>query len=340
MNKAIYLLAALVPACAHAEMRGVWEGAIGRNKVMLCLGGEGFSGTYYYRRHLGLIRLVHAGKPGEWAEESDGKRSAYWQLKEQPDGTLAGTWSRPGARGIPIRLVRPAGEAASCDGDAFNAPLEAEPRVVRSEEEFDGHRYASLYVDGSKPDIGPFSAVQLLDQGRAAQAINDALKGGFPSDKGSLYQCRRDALAQFGDVGNTSMEQKIVFWNQRLFSVQIDGSENCGGAHPNEGSVHRTWDIATGNELDIKYWFGNAAEGGLPAQVKRIVLARAQGGQDQSCADALEHHGYYQVYPSGQGLMFFTGFNFASRNCDEEILVPYGDILKHLAPEARAALGR
>lgn len=340
MKIAICLLAALAPACAHAEMRGVWEGTAGRNKVMVCLGGEDFDGTYYYRRHLGLIRLAHAGKPGEWDEESDGKRSGYWRLEQAADGTLIGTWSKVGAKGIPIRLARPAGRETSCDGDAFNAPLEKEPVIVRGGDEFAGHRYATLYTDGGKPDIGPFQAIQLLEKGKSAEVINYALKGGFPSDKASLYQCRRNALASFGSVGNASMEQQIVFWNKRLFSVAIDSRDNCGGAHPNEGSVHRTWDTATGNELDIKYWFGIAAKEGLPAQVKRIVLANAQGSADQSCADELENHDYFQVYPSEKGLMFFTGFNFAARACDEEIAVPYGDILKHLAPEARAALGR
>jgi len=340
MKTAIYLLAALVPACAHAEMRGAWEGTIGRNKVMACLGGEDFDGTYYYRRHLGLIRLAHAGKPGEWNEELDGKRSGYWRLEQAADGTLAGTWSKPGAKAAPIRLARPAGGETSCDGDAFNSPLEKELVIVRGEGEFSGRRYAALYTDGGSPDIGPFHAIQLLEKGVAMDAINYALKGGFPFDKASLYQCRRNALESFGSIGNTSMEQKIVFWNRHLFSVAIDSSDNCGGAHPNEGSVHRTWDTTTGKELDTKYWFRNAAQGGLPAQVKRIVLAKAQGSADQSCAEELENHNYFQVYPSEKGLMFFTGFNFASRACDEEIAVPYGEILNFLTPEARSALGK
>lgn len=342
MKIAICLFAALAPVCAQAELRGVWEGAIGGSKVMVCLGGENLDGSYYYRRHLGLIRLAHAAKPGEWDEESGGKRSGYWRLKEVAGGALAGTWSKAGAGSIPIRLERPAGGETSCGGDAFNAPLETEPVVVRSEEEFAGHRYASLYADGGKPGIGAFNAVQLLEKTKAAEDINHALQGGFPFDKASMYQCRRDALESLGGVGENSMEQKVVFWNKRLFSVQIDSVDNCGGAHPNEWTAHRTWDTATGAELDARYWFGEAAHAGLPPQVKRLVLAKARGnkGADQSCADALQDHSYYQVYPSDKGLMFFTGFSFATRNCDEDIAVQYGEITKLLAPAARAALGR
>jgi len=342
MKIAVCLLAALAPACAQAEMRGVWEGTIGRNKVMVCLGGEELYGTYYYRRHLGLIPLAPAGKAGEWNEEPGGQISGHWQLKQEAEGVLAGSWRKPGDPSIPIRLERPAGGDTSCGGDAFNAPLESKPVVVRSVSEHGGHRYASLYTDGGKPDIGHFSAVQLLEKSKAADAINAALRGGFPADKAGMYQCRRDALENLGIVGESSMEQEILFWNRRLLAVRIDSVENCGGAHPNDGPSYRTWDTATGAELDSSYWFKSASEGELPAQVKRLVLARAQGnkGPDQGCAGQLENQGFYKVYPTEKALVFFPDFIFASRNCNENIAVPYGEILKFLTPEAKAALGK
>lgn len=38
--------------------------------------------------------------------------------------------------------------------------------------------------------------------------------------------------------------------------------------------------------------------------------------------------------------MFYTGFSYATRNCDEAIAVQYGEIMKLLAPAAKAAIGR
>jgi len=81
MNGVLRLLALcpLLPLCAHAEISGVWEGTIGNSKVMLCLPEYSSSGSYYYRRHLSLIRLEKTAE-GEWNEYAGDKVTGHWQL--------------------------------------------------------------------------------------------------------------------------------------------------------------------------------------------------------------------------------------------------------------------
>lgn len=335
-------LCPLLPLCAHAEISGVWEGTIGNSKVMLCLPEYSSSGSYYYRRHLSLIRLEKTAE-GEWNEYAGDKVTGHWQLKETGDGALAGTWSKAGSAGIPIRLARPAAEDAFCSGNAFNAPLEKNAELSRGEASFAGRRYGTVSISGATTDLGTHQIVQLLEKGAAAAAINRGLQINFPASKAALYGCRRsllDAAGYFDEQPLQSMAQEIVFWNQRLLSVRIDSTANCGGAHPNEGKEQKTWDLATGRELGMKYWIKGVNDEGLPQAVKRIVLAKAKGRTEANCADSLEHQENYQIYPSDKALVFFTGFNFASQACDEDIAVPYGEIAKFLTPEAQSALGK
>jgi hypothetical protein len=342
---ALGAFAALAPVCARAGISGVWEGTIGNSKVMLCLPQYSSSGSYYYRRHLSLIRLEKTGE-GEWNEFAGDRNTGHWQLKEAGDGTLAGMWNKPGSAGVPIRLARPAHGDAFCSGDAFNAPLENNEEAVRGTSSFAGRRHGTLLMSGATPDLGTHQAVQLLETSPAAQAINERLRVNFPIDRAGLYGCRRSMLDSLGYVDTQqplqSMEQEIVFWNQRLFSVRIQSTANCGGAHPNEGKEQKTFDLATGRELGMKYWINGASEEGLPQALKRVVLARAQGnkGREASCTGSLEDQQSFQIYPSAKGLVFFTNFNFAQQACDEDIVVPFADIDKYLTPEAKAALAK
>ena len=344
---AICLLAALAPAYAHAEMHGVWEGTIGRSKVVACLPEYGAGGTYYYRRHLTPIPLVKTVE-GEWDEYADGKNSGHWQLKQAGDDALTGTWSKPGSPGLAIRLARPAGADHSCAGDAFNAPLEKDVEVARGEGYFGDHRYETLQASGPSADLGTFEVVQLREKTPAANAINLALRAGFADDRPSFYDCRRNLLETTGNFGGSpdypmqSLNQEIVFWNRHLLSVKTNVLEECGGRFPGARTFYRTWDLATGRELDLDYWFGTIGEGGLPAPAKRLVLARAAGnkGPEPACTEQLETNRSYEVAATDKGLLLYTNFISASRNCDEEILVSYGEILKFLTPEARAALGK
>ena len=115
----------LLPMEANADAvtpswQGVWDGTIGKSKVIVCLAANSNS-AYRYQRYQTDIPLSQHGE--EWIEETvTGELSGTWSLGDAQGDTLEGNWHNPKTqRTLPIHLKKLAGtdSSAPCESRAY-----------------------------------------------------------------------------------------------------------------------------------------------------------------------------------------------------------------------------
>lgn len=329
-------LAASLPASAHAGApSGVWSGSVGSQKIMACFDSSG-EAAYYYLKHYKTIALSPVEQKSlAWTEGRDDVISGNWQLRAAAPERLEGDWS-DGKRSLPIvlrRVYAGAGGKSSCtyaanaQVAAFNAPRLEAQKIVAKAALFKQRPYVTLSTLGGA--VGGLA----FPPGEPAMApIRQRLERRLREEMGNYFDCSGP-----GQEYQSSMS--IQFWSKTWLTIVESAGGSCGGAHPFYGKEARVIDIASGKDLELWRWFKLAQpeRREAPPALNKLILAATYTG-DADCGPALKENSSYQVSLSEKGMMFSTSFPHAIQSCDEDIVLPYGDVLPFLNERGKAAV--
>lgn len=116
----------IMPLKTHAaepSWQGVWNGTIGKSKVIVCLSSNG-SSAYRYLRYQTDIPLSLHGK--DWEESVGGAVSGVWTLSDAQGDSLDGNWQNSKTHLIlPIFLKRVTGIYSSnlCESNVYKSGI-------------------------------------------------------------------------------------------------------------------------------------------------------------------------------------------------------------------------
>jgi len=352
MSSPALLRAAEVPSPAW---QGVWQGTIGSLPVRACLMRDGAGlgnafGSYYYLSKLRTIRLEQQGTSKTWIEgwaAPKGPSSPRWTFAEVGRDWLTGVWTGNG-RSLPFRLARVASDddEASCGTEAFNGPrwrpltIKATPAVK------DGVRYRAL-VFGAGPAFPSISLAgfELIGDDAATRRINAGLRKQVPGPQEDWHGCITGGLNAHGVDGDLDATLAPTLITPRWLGAALSQADECGGAHPNSGTVLVAFDRSTGALVDLHSWLGNAAldrseaSADLPPTLRpafrRLIMAEA-GNVEPDCRDALASQEFWDIGLDRRGLTFRPELPHVVQACADDMLVRWASLTRFLTPAGRA----
>jgi hypothetical protein len=270
--------AAAFPALAA----DIYTGTIGTAQVVVVLKrtGTAVEGSYAYRSVGHPITLTGVAARGtlDIRETIEGGQDAaepvvtgLWRLTPQGTG-MTGTWrARAGAAARPISLTR----IATTPPDPTEPPPGWVARNVTAMGEGGGWARETLPFlvelartpvrQGAEQRIGvgafrmvtdPRSGVawpQLTQfpDAAAMQRMNTVFEENRALEIAEVWSCADSLYALDGHRGGPDhATNRITFMSRRLIALNIEGSMNCGGAHPSNVSFSATYDTQTGRVFD------------------------------------------------------------------------------------------
>lgn len=259
------------PVAQASPWLGLWQGTIGKNKVVLALSidpdSQRIEGRYFYERYGRDLSL--------WGPAANTEGSTALQLLEcppdysnplevcdKPSGTF--TLQRPSQAGqlegfwqghaLPGRRPPPGAVLKLTRAGAYNPTAEAfrDP-------------YEQKRLKGLKPSLkaggamGPVSWQTLVDA-RSGIATPQFTRGASPTALARinthLKKTWQERISNALTAIDHEDEVKVVFANQRWLATNHSlGAYFPGAAHPITAFSASTFDLSTGQVLDWGQWF-------------------------------------------------------------------------------------
>lgn len=365
---------------------GVWQGTVGKAEIRLCLQGadNGLTGSYYYTRYLRLISLAvdDKQKPDSqslalnetMAVKSKGGRdmkpiakneTAVWALRAGADRqVLEGSW-RSSSKVLPVQLRRvaeiaPKGTTAdetqgACEGDSFNSPREQQARVGGTEtklKEF-GTLYRATALDFGNRFDSDIRSFELLRDDDHARKFNAAQRKALTDEQNAVFECTRSVIGRYGQQGDYNAVVEPVFIGQHWLVARSNGSNDCGGAHPNAYMSYQTWNLDEGRTVDAWTWFNSKGavvtiEGQGESRYRTVeignvlktALVKAWPRDDADCKGIVEDGTVFSwvAYPQVRGITFMPELPHVAYACTEEVTLPWATVLPLLNVAGRKAV--
>lgn len=355
----IALAATSMQPAAAGPPAGVWEGTVGTLSVRACFLGpdEGAFGAYYYRARLQLIALAPVeGARGAFREatgrgdgagpEADAPR---WQIERAAGGTLTARWTS-GRRTLPVRLRRIAGavDEGPCASLFFHAPRLAGLRTVRARGSTDGVAWTRLRLDHGGRFGVSVESFALDGTGAAVRRLNATFGRSLTSNPPEWLDCIRGTLVNGPYEGDYRSSLAPVMIARRWLSVADSNSGFCGGARPFENSSFRTFDLASGLEVDLHDWLNRAAverervEGGtdilkrMQPAFRSFLLTGWRG--DGECDEIVRGTEFWTIGLTRDGLVFTPSLPHAVRLCHQDFMIGFDRLRPFLTPDALAQI--
>ncbi len=311
--------------------------------------GDAF-GSYYYLSKLRTIRLAQQGTSRIWVEgyaAPHGPPAPRWTFAEVGRDRLTGTWT-DGGRALPFRLTRVASddEDAPCGTDAFNGPRWRPLTVKAAPAVKDGIHYRAIVfgVGPAFPSIS-LTGLELIGDDAATRRINASLRKRVPGPQEDWRGCVTGGLDAHGVDGDLDAALAPTLITPRWLGAALTRDDDCGGAHPNSGTVPVTFDRTTGATVDLHGWLSDAAvdRSGATAELpptvrpafRRLILAEA-GDVEPDCRDAMADEEFWDVGLDRRGLTFRPELSHATQACAEDMLIRWPTLARFLTPAGRA----
>jgi hypothetical protein len=364
MRLVAVVLALLLAAPAAAQDKpvwvGLWEGTVGTYPVRLCVdvwSNGPARGSYYYLTRLEPIALSEEDGEGGWIELApEGVQQALWEFAEQTGTRLRGIW-RQGARRLPFDLAPvpwTEGEwGGPCAADEFIAARLGGGNVTEETADIRGWRYsrriyrpAAHFADEVMIESFSFSPERAGDE--AINAILAAyLPNGTLSDE--FVQCFSGAIGQHGVDGYFEQLVMPKLTSRAFLTVHEANSNYCGGTRPSHWFRQRTFDRASGMEIDLFDWVGGGLDddsygtGELPPVLLAEVLAHwpADPAEDiDDCREVVSITSHWNLELRREGLAFWPQVPHVALPCGAESLLGWDELAAFLDAEGKAGLAR
>ncbi|MDB5692363.1 MAG: hypothetical protein JWO81_1426 [Alphaproteobacteria bacterium] len=351
---AIVAAAVLMPSRAAAEpsprpaWHGIWQGSIGSRPVRVCFvqTQSNAFGAYYYLSSLRSIALDHPDRGGTFVE-GDGTepQKPRWVLDDVKPNGISGRWTQA-ERTLPIRLTRIAEPAASetpCTSMLFLQPRLAGIRVVTKRARKDGTAYTRLILDhrGHFPETR-VESFALDGSSGSVRRINAKLRAPLSGNPPEWFDCIRNAIGQSGRDGDTDEMLAPRLISARWLTVIHHQDGDCGGAHPNSANLPRTFDRASGQEIDLHDWLNDTAikrtrYPGDSDDIKTLrpafrafILGRWKP-DDAECGDPVRAQEFWDIELTRTGLVFTPQLAHVVQACGEDFAVPFARLRPYLS---------
>ncbi len=349
----IALAAAAAPP-ASADLSGIWEGNVGDLPVRACFAPRewGALGSYYYLSRRQLIALeAEQGTSGTYHENDPRDPNApRWTIETANGGRLTARWTHRG-RTLPVRLRRIAGANAEqdhCTGMVYHRPRLAGVRTVAARASLDGLAYTRITLDhGGRFEAG-VETFALDGAGAAVDRLNATLRRSLTGDPPEWFDCIRAALAHFPNEGSFNQRLAPTLISRRWMGVVEQYDDYCGGNHPNHGQRYRTFDLASGREVDLHDWLNASAvrrhrwpgsdeeTRTLQPALRAVILAGWQAEGD--CEGAIEGTEFWNIGLRREALIFAPDLPHVAQACGEEFTIPFARLEPFLTEEGAANL--
>jgi hypothetical protein len=318
----------------ETPLNGVWQGQVGQSDIVVCFNGDQ-SGSYYHSRHRMPIQLSADEKDNSWREQNS---TGVWKLDSPINGKLRGVWRDPGnVKTQIISLVSPThqADAQPCASDSYNKALEAFPELkVGQIEAYQGKQYRTL-------KIADVETIELLAQDAASQKVNLKLRAILPKTNADLvdfFATRRQFLGDMGLAAEGESFAEPYYWSSDWLTVHFYRWPPGYGAQGITLS-YRTWNLRTGDEVDVWEWFGTKSYGyidmaPLPPKLKAHLLKTVIVEPD--CDDNYFGQGDFHATLEPGGIKFWE--NAFGSGCEKEFTIPYKKLGPFLSEKGRAAI--
>lgn len=353
----IALAAASMQPAAAGPPAGIWEGTVGTLPVTACFMGpdEGAFGAYYYRSRLQLIALAPVenmrGAFREAAGGSDGTGpgadAPRWQIERAAGSILTARWTS-GRRTLPVRLRRVAGavDEGPCASLAFHRPRLAGVRTVSTRGTTDGVGWTKLRLDHGGRFGASVESFALDGNGAAVRRLNAIFGRPLSNDPPEWLDCIRGTLANNPYEGEYQSSLEPVMISRHWLSVADGNGGFCGGAHPFDNSIYRTFDLTRGTEIDLHDWLNAAAVKRERVQGSTDVLKSLQPAfrtffltgwrGENDCDEIVRGTEFWTIGLTREGFVFTPSVPHAVRLCHETFTVGFDRLAPYLTPDAQA----
>lgn len=171
----------------------------------------------------------------------------------------------------------------------------------------------------------------------SGSALNAALQDRQLSLAADALECSAGAFASFGDAdpqGNTTVGT-ATFRSAHLLSIREGYEADCGGAHPDSGTVGRTLDQQSGQLLTLSGKAGTLWPKLTPTALQKMYLAGYPRDADSECVDAVKGNDApddtgFELFLTPKGLTLSPNFlPHVVAACGEEVTVPYAELRRY-----------
>lgn len=326
---------AAVAQAAPVDLPGVWEGNVGNLPVRACFVHRewGQFGAYYYLSQRRLIPLdAEEGANGAFREGGgDGADRPRWQIERAGPNQLTARWMGNG-RTLPVRLSRVAGRAGEqgpCGSLVFHRPRLEAVRTVAAPASLDGVPYTRLTLSTGDRFETSVETFALSGSGEAVQRINSELGRTLAGDPPSWFECIQNSLSQSPFEGSFAERLEPVMIARRWMSVAHHWDGFCGGAHPSSSNAYRTFDLASGGEVDLHDWFNDTAVKRerleeVDEEIKtlepafRDVILQGWRSEAPECDEVIRSAEFWNIGLTREALVFSPSLPHVVQACWEE----------------------
>jgi hypothetical protein len=358
---AILLAVFIVPAHAtdkQPQWAGIWSGTIGNVPVRVCLTERSYwdapikgSGAYFYMKYLKPLHLEQEDAK-TWVESAGGALQASdprWKIDRVNGNSLTGRWIATG-KNLLIRLKRLSAEP-DCGSQTFNQPRFKPFVVTKQDAELDGRKYVKLTSSAGEHLDLSFETFQLVGAGAAIAKVNEALREKTPvgDQQADFFECLTGALSANGYDGGHSEFLKPVMLTRDWLSASYSSGGYCGGAHPYHGSSMLTFDLRSGEKVDLQNWLNKRAFREKSQYQQRPPLSEAfrqflvsrwpvEQENDGECKEAANESNYWDIGLERDGMSFAPGMPHVLTACANPVLVPYAELAPFLNDLGKAGV--
>jgi hypothetical protein len=348
-------LAAATAPVASADLAGIWEGTIGNLPVRACLAPRewGPLGSYYYLSRGRLIALdAEPGTSGTYHENDVRDPDApRWTIETANAGRLTARWAH-GGRTLPVRLLRiaPASDGQDhCSGMEYHRPRLAGIRTVTARASLDGVNYSRTTLNHGGRFEASVEIFALDGSGAAVDRLNATLRQSLTGSPPEWFECIRAALERFPSEGSFDQRLAPTLISRRWMGVVEQYDNFCGGNHPNHGRRYRTFDLASGEEVDLHDWLNASAVKRhrwepdeediktLQPEFRDFILA-GWTAEDPDCAESVRSHEFWNIGLTRNGLIFSPDLPHVAQACGEQFALTFARLRPFMTEEGAANL--
>ena len=358
---AVALLAASPVAAAEPPppvWHGIWRGTIGNAPVLVCLDGsrDWKRGSYYYLKRLTPIRLDWDSSQARWNEMSvQDKVQATLHFDKIAASRIVGRWTG-GGKSLALTFDRVAAQTNEdfglCGSINYIRPRLGAPRVIETRGANNGVAYRKLAL-ALPPSFRSVTIESFALAGRstAIDRINRELAKPltFAGMADGWIDCMRGNLAAHGVDGDYSESLTPGMIGPRYLTVDHHSDGFCGGAHPYSGNNSRTFDLASGAEIDLNDWLtaraiirkrydGTIDEAKMVSPAFRAVILAGWKHSDGACQESFERADFWDIALTRTGLNFTPSLAHVEQACGDAIPISFARLGPWLNAKGKAAV--